>query len=667
MNPLPYYVPIISCAAASLLSFSLIWRLSKVTVGLERVLEISRLIRRGAITYLNKQFSLVLLFSAVIAIILYVFFGAFKAISFSLGSVFSVLSAYVSTLITVNTNSKTVEAAKEGFFKAFLTALNGGMAAGLSLTSFGLLTVVGFYLLFLALGHNNIMDLVGLAFGASLVALFARVGGGIYTKAADISADAVGKVEMKLLEDDPRNPAVIADQVGDNVGDVAGTGSDVFQSYVCMLIASIILGMTVHGFLGTLYPLIVLSTGLLSSAISLLFISFPFMGLRWLMFRIMYVPAILTAMISAVMSQYLFGNLRTFLPILMGILSVLLLAQITIYYTSPNSRLVRALVRASKYGPAVNILTGLSIGLEAALLPTLVISAALFLAYYFEGLYGVTLTATGFLSIMASFVSMAAYGPIVDNADGLITMAKMDEKFRRTMDILDSIGNVAKATCKVYAIGTSALAQVALFSTYLTAARLDAINAADPRVIIGILIGGSLSFVFCSLIIRAVSKASHIMIEEIRRQFATSLSPPQNAKRSKVRPGYIHCIEICTRAALRGMLFPALLSVVAPLSIGLLLGNEALGGLIVGNLATTLPLSLLMCISGAAWDNAKKYIEIKLHESRGSPTHAATVIGDTVGDPLKDAAGPSLDIFINLIGTAALMYIMMNIASFLGH
>lgn len=606
--------------------------------------------------YLNKQFLLVLLFSLVFAAVLDIFFGIWKAISFLLGSVFSTLSAYIGTLITVNMNSKTAEAAKEGSFKAFFRAFSGGMVAGLSLTSFGLLAVVGLYLLFLALGHGSITDLIGLAFGASLVALFARVGGGIYTKAADISADVVGKIEMKLPEDDPRNPAVIADQVGDNVGDVAGTGSDVFQSYVCMLIASIILGTATHGFIGALYPLIVSSFGLLSSAINLLFAGIPFKSFKRLIYGMIYAPAILTIIASAIASQCLFGSLRAFLPTLMGIISVLLLAHITNYYTSPNSKFVKAIIRASRSGPAVNILTGLSTGLEAVLLPTVVISIVVFLAYHFEDLYGLSLAATGFLSIMATFVSMAAYGPIVDNADGLIAMSKMGKEFRRTMDILDSIGNVTKATCKVYAIGTSALAQVALFSTYLTSTRLSAINAADPRVITGILIGGSLSFVLCSLVIRAVSKASYTMIEEIRRQLNAHTSPLHNVKR-KIKPGYIRCIEICTKAALRGMFFPAFLSVLAPFITGLLLGKEPLGGLIIGNLVTTLPLSLFMCISGASWDNAKKHIEIRMQEDKGSPMHAASVIGDTVGDPLKDAAGPSLDIFINLIGTAALMHV----------
>jgi len=649
------YIPIFSCIAVNLFSILLARRLSTGLSNLKKISEISEIIKRGAITYLNKQFLWILLFSAIVAVLLDIFFGVFKTVAFSLGSIFSVISAYLGTLVAVNTNYKTAESAKEGFLKAFFTAFSGGIIAGLSLTSFGLLAVTGLYILFLAFNFNDLSGLIGLAFGASLVGLFARVGGGIYTKAADITADVVGKIEMGLPEDDPCNPAVIADQVGDNVGDIAGTGSDVFQSYVCMLIASIILGVSMHGSVGALYPLIVSGSGLISSAVSLLSARISVRGFRWMIYKIMYIPAILAVVSSAVTSQYLFGNLRMFLPTLMGIIAILLLAYITSYYTSLRSKPVEDLVKASKYGPALNILTGLSTGLEAAFPPTIIILATVFLSYYLEGLYGLALVAVGFLSIMATFVSMAAYGPIVDNANGLITMSRMGEDFRKTMDMLDSIGNVTKAICKVYAIGTSALAQVALFSTYLASARLNTINAADPQVIIGILIGGSLSFILCSLVIKAVSKASYTMIKEIHRHFTKSVPSPHNARR-KSKIGYIQCIEICTRAALRGMFFPAILSIITPFVVGPLLGKEALGGLIVGNLVTTLPLSLLMCISGALWDNAKKRIEMSVHESRSSPIHTASVIGDTVGDPLKDAAGPSLDIFINLIGTAALIY-----------
>ncbi|MCX8171767.1 MAG: sodium-translocating pyrophosphatase, partial [Candidatus Bathyarchaeota archaeon] len=479
-----------------------------------------------------------------------------------------------------------------------------------------------------------------------------RVGGGIYTKAADISADLVGKVEIGLPEDDPRNPAVIADQVGDNVGDVAGTGSDVFQSYVCALIAAMILGASTRGVAGLTYPLLILGAGLISSAIGLFLSVGLSRDLKRSVYLGIYIPALLASMFSAVISRILFGDLEAFYATLAGIIAILLLAHTTNHYTSPGGKVVKSIMFASRSGPAINILTGLSAGLEAVLTPALILSSVILLAYHFGGLYGITLSAVGFLSTMATFVSISAYGPIVDNANGLITMSKINADLRKTMDILDSIGNMTKATCKVYAIGTSALAQVAIFSAYLSAAKLNAINVVNPLVVAGMLIGGSISFVLCSLVIKAVSKAAHIMIDAVRKQFEGNSKRKEGGR----KPIYIRCIDISSKAALKGMFYPALLSIIAPFTVGLLLGPEAMGGFIVGNLVTTLPLSLIMCISGAAWDNAKKGIETGGRKEREDTAYVASIIGDTVGDPLKDAAGPSLDIFINLIGTAALIY-----------
>jgi len=648
-------IAIIASIFAQIFSIFIVYRLShKYNVVAGKISEISDLIKRGSLAYLNKQFLLVSIVGIILAVAAGLFFGLLTALTFSLGSIFSALSAYLGTLIAINTNSKAACSAKESFQRAFMTAFNGGTAVGLLLTSFGLLVVSGLYALFLALGYDDPSNLVGLGFGASLIGLFARVGGGIYTKAADISADLVGKVEMGLSEDDPRNPAVIADQVGDNVGDIAGTGSDVFQSYVCMLIATMILGMLTRGKEGATYPLLVLSTGLISSLIGSIFTRIgggSVKGAKRSIYLGIYAASLLTATSSGILAYRIFGDLKVFYSVLAGIVAILLLAHITEYYTSPENKIVRSIVTASKSGPAINILTGLSVGLEATLIPTLILSLAILTAYWFEGLYGVTLVSVGFLSIMATFISMAAYGPIIDNANGLITMSRMNAELRKIMDMLDSIGNMTKATCKVYAVGTSALAQVALFSAYLKAAHLSAINIANPLTVVGLLIGGSLSFLLCSLVIKAVSRAAHIMIREVRREFSGG-----EIEKLGRRHNYIRCIEISTRAALKGMFYPAMLSIVTPFIVGILLGPEALGGLIAGNLATTLPLSLLMCISGAAWDNAKKYIEVSRREEKGSPVHAASVIGDTVGDPLKDAAGPSLDIFINLIGTAALLY-----------
>jgi len=647
MNAVAFVAPAASIIAQFLSAFlahTVFHKSSKPGI----IVDISKIIRDSAITYLNKQFLFVAIFGAILAVMAGLTFGLLTAITFSLGAAFSAISAYISTLIAVNANSRTVKAANKGFYNAFLTAFRYGTAIGLSLTGFGLLIVSGLYLALSSLGYSSPASLVGLGFGASLVGLFARVGGGIYTKAADISADLVGKVEMGLAEDDPRNPAVIADQVGDNVGDVAGTGSDVFQSYVCTSIAAMILGSSIYGDEGIVYPLAVLGFGLLSSAAGSLFLRLGGRRIRLSVYSGVYASAILASLASALLSMALFSSLNVFYATLTGILAILLLTHVTEYYTSPERKPVKAIAKASGTGPAVNILSGLSVGLEGTAFPVIIFSAAVLLAYFFEGLYGITLVAVGFLSIMATFISMASYGPIVDNANGLVTMARMGDNLRRTMDMLDSVGNITKAICKVYAIGTSALAQVALFSAYLNAAHLSALDAASPKTISGMLVGGVLSFFLCSLIIRAVSRAAYIMIREIRRQL-------NGSKNGELRPNYNRCISISTKAALRGMLYPAAFSIAVPFAVGIFLGPEALGGLMAGNLVTTLPLSLFMCISGAAWDNAKKYIETGEYGGKGSSAHEASVIGDTVGDPLKDAVGPSLDIFINLIGTIALI------------
>lgn len=614
-----------------------------------KMLEFSNLIKGCTVTYLKRQFFAVSVFSVILAVIIALAFGLFTALTFSVGSIFSALSAYIGTMIAVNTNFRAARNARRGINKAFQTAFQGGTAIGLILTGFGILVVSGLHALFSSMGYKDPSMLVGLGFGASLVGLFARVGGGIYTKAADISADLVGKVEAGLAEDDPRNPAVIADQVGDNVGDVAGTGSDVFQSYVCTLIAAMILGASIYGSSGVAYPLLVLGAGLISSTVGSFITRVKSRNIKRLIDVGMYVSAVLTALASAMISWMIFNSLNAFYIILTGVIAVVLLAHVTEYYTSPGRKPVESIVKASETGPAINILSGLTVGLESTAMPTIIFSATILLAYHFEGLYGITLAAVGFLSINATLISMASYGPIADNANGLITMSGADPESRRTMDSLDAVGNVTKAVCKVYAVGTSVLAQVALFSAYLNAANLRTLDISNPLTIAGMLTGGMLTFLLCSLIIRAVSRAAYTMIREIHKQFSMGF-------RRNPKPNYARCIDISTRAAIKNMLYPAALSVAVPFTVGLLLGPEAMGGLIAGNLVTVLPMALLMCISGAAWDNAKKSFEANNQPHKGDIVHAATVIGDTIGDPLKDAAGPSLDIFINLIGMAALIY-----------
>ncbi len=611
------------------------------------MVEISDAIKIGATAYLNRQFKTVSIIGAALTVILWLTLGVSSALTFAVGALFSALSAYVGVVIAIRTNVKTAEAAKRGFKEALATASHSGTVVGLSLTGLGLLGVSGLYILV-----GDPLFIVGLGFGASLIGLFARVGGGIYTKAADMGADLVGKVEMGFPEDDARNPAVIADQVGDNVGDIAGTGSDVFQSYVCAMVAAMIIGITVHGNDGLTYPLVVLGAGIIASIVGSFFVRTRNGDARQALNKSMYVAALVVSAASAFASWLIFHDLYAFYATFVGVVAVILFAWLTQYYTSPDSAPVKAIATASKTGPATNILMGFALSFESTAFPIIVFSAAIMLAYHFEGLYGIALVAVGFLSITATFIAMSSYGPIVDNARGMMEMVGSNIEEQKVMDALDSVGNITKAVCKVYAIGTSALAQVALFSAYVQAAKLQTIDVMNTSVVAGLLIGGMLSFIFCSLVIKAVGKAAYSMIREVRKQFSENFG----LTNGEAKPNYARCVDISTRAALRGMLLPAVLSVAVPLGVGLTLGREAMGGLIVGNLVTMLPLALIMCIGGAAWDNAKKYVEAGNLGGKGTATHDATVIGDTVGDPLKDAAGPSLDIFINLIGTIALLY-----------
>jgi len=645
----------ISGVIALVFATYLAYRVLKKPKGSEHIIDISNSIKIGATAYLNRQFTTAAIFGAVLSFIIYFTLGYVTALTFVVGAIFSALSAYVGVIIAINTNMRTAESARHGIKEALSTSFQSGTVIGMSLAGLCLLGVSSLYFLL-----KDPFLLVGLGFGASLIGLFARVGGGIYTKAADVGADLVGKIEMGIPEDDPRNPAVIADQVGDNVGDIAGTGSDVFQSYVCTLVAAMILGISMYGKEGLIYPMIILGAGILSSIVGSFFVRVDHVGARRAINRGMYVAAILISIVSAFVSWEIFHSLNAFYATLAGIITVILFAYMTEYYTSFNKKPVRAIANASRTGAATNVLMGYAMSFESMAIPIIVFSASIMVAYYFDGLFGITLLAVGFLSITATFIAMSSYGPIVDNAHGMVEMTGLSSKVHLVMNKLDSVGNVTKAVCKVYAVGTSALAQVALISAYISAAKLVTIDVTKPPIIVGMLIGGMLSFLFCSLIIKAVGNAAYKMIEEIRRQFR------RNHKfRNGEKPNYARCVDISTKAAIRGMFLPAILSMIVPLIVGFLLGREALGGLIIGNLVTMLPLALVMCIGGAAWDNAKKFIEAGNFGGKGTPTHAAAVVGDTVGDPLKDAAGPSLDIFVNLIGIVALLYATSSLAYFI--
>jgi len=626
----------------------LIRDLLKKSKGPAKMVEISEAIRVGANTYLALQFFIAALFVAGLAAILGWILGVAIALSFTLGAILSGLSAYVGMRIAIYMNVRTANAACCSFNESLSIATKSGTVAGLSLTGLGLL---GVGLLYIIVGDPLL--LLGMGFGASLVGLFARVGGGIYTKAADIGADLVGKVEESIPEDDPRNAAVIADQVGDNVGDIAGTGSDVFQSYVMALVAAMIVGLAVYGISGLLYPLIVAAVGVVSSLVASFFISTKKGDAQKAIYRGLYIAVGLVCLITLPLSWLIFGGLREYLATVLGTFTVIFLAWLTLHYTSLRRRPVQDIARASSAGPAMNIIVGLAKGFESAVPSVLVFAASVLLSFVVNGIYGVSIVAVGFLSINATLVAMSSYGPIVDNAKGIVELSGVSHgNALKIIDDLDSVGNTTKAVCKVYALGTSAFAQVAIFSAFIQATNLRVINVANPTVTAGLLMGGVLSFLFVSQILRAVGNSAFRMVEEVRRQFAEI----PGLITGTAKADYAKCVRISTRGALKGMFFPAIIAIIFPLAVGYFIGVEAVGGLLAGNLVSTILLGFMMIQSGASWDNAKKYVEAGNLGGVGTATHQATVVGYTVGDPLKDAAGPSLDFLMNLIGSMSILF-----------
>ena len=637
-------------ASATLLSIKIL----KTEVKDTRILEISAIIKEGATAFLKRQYKAIMIFAIILFVIMQL--AAFTLenfdyripITFLLGAAFSGLAGFIGMEVAIRTNCRSVDAAKERFERAFSIAIEGGLVTGLFVTGLGLL---GVSLLYYFTTNMNVV--VGFGFGTALIALFGRVGGGIYTKAADIGADLVGKVEAKIPEDDPRNPAVIADQVGDNVGDVAGMAADIFESYACTLIAALLIGWKIMSEDKFMFPVIIQSIGILASLIALAFMyrveeENPFKTINSGFLS----AGIIIAAFSAFLTWVTFGgDLSPFFSLLMGLLAIILLAALTQYYTSNRFSPVREVARASQTGPAINFLAGMALGLESTALPVIVVCAAILIAFSFGSLYGVALAAVGFLSIAPLIVGLDAYGPIVDNASGMAEMTGIRGKVRRRLEELDSVGNTTKAICKSFAIGAAALAAIALFAAYIEEAEIGTINIANPSVIAGALMGAMLAFIFCSTLLRAVSNGAFKMVEEVRRQFREI----KGILEGKVKPDYENCIAISTKAALEGLILPGILSIVIPIIIGFLLKKEALGGFLLGNVAASFPLALFLAHSGTAWDNAKKYIETGHYGGKGTETHAAAVMGDTVGDPFKDTAGPSLNILMDIIGTIALL------------
>jgi K(+)-stimulated pyrophosphate-energized sodium pump len=640
--------PIVGLAAI-VFAIYLLWHdLLRKSKGPPEMVEIHDAIRVGAHTYLALQFLVAALFVAGLSVILSYVLGVTIALSFTLGAVLSGLAAYLGMRVSIYMNVRTANAAHNSFGESLAIATKSGTVVGLSLTGLGLL---GVGLLYFIMGDPLL--LLGMGFGASLVGLFARVGGGIYTKAADIGADLVGKVEENIPEDDPRNAAVIADQVGDNVGDIAGTGSDVFQSYVMALVAAMILGLGVYGANGLLYPLFVAASGIMASLVASLLVTTRAKDAQKAIYQGMYVAVGLVCLFVLPFAVVIFGGLREYLATILGTFTIVFLAWLTLYYTSMRRKPIQGIARASRAGPAMNIIFGFARGFESAVPSVLIFAASVLVSFAIDGIYGVSIVAVGFLSINATLVGMSAYGPIVDNAKGIMELSGVHQgNALEIMDELDSVGNTTKAVCKVYALGTSAFAQVAIFIAFLQATNLRVINIANPTVVSGLLIGGVLSFLFVSQILKAVGNTAFRMVGEVRRQFAQIPGLMEGTGKAD----YAKCVRISTRGALKGMFLPAVIAIVFPLAVGYSIGVEAVGGLLAGNLVSTILLGFMMIQTGAAWDNAKKYVEAGKMGKVGEKTYEATVVGDTVGDPFKDAAGPSLDFLMNLIGSMAILF-----------
>ena len=653
------FIALFAGAVALILALLIALKILSREVEDKGMVKVHEAIKIGAKAYLKLQFKTITPFIIVTAILLgIVLKSPFPALTFALGALLSAFAGYAGMVVAVNANLRTAEASRRSLNDAFKTAFYSGSVMGLTLTGIGLIGVTALYLL----AGEDPSRIVGLGFGASLTALFARVGGGIFTKAADMGADLVGKVEKGIPEDDPRNPAIIADQVGDNVGDIAGTGSDVFQSYICTLIAAVLVGFQEGMKAGgvekalewALFPIAVMTVGIFASIFALIFVKAKREKPIIVVDQGILAASIFVIVVSYFMVSSIFrGNLNPFYAIVIGIVTVFLFAFFTEYYTLHSYSPVKSIAEFSQTGVATNILMGLAVGLESVAIPIIVFCIAVFLSYQVLGLFGISLLAVGFLSITAVIMSMSAYGPIVDNAQGIIKMTHIkDEKAYENANVLDSVGNTAKAICKGYAVGASGLAQVALFSAFVEAAGLQSINLVAPHVIVGLIIGAMTTFLFSSSLFRAVGRAAFQMIAEVRRQFKTIVGLAEG----KAEPDYVKCIDISSKAALKGLFLPAIISIVAPLVVGFTLNAEAVGGFIVGNIASVLPMALLMMNSGTAWDNAKKYIEAGALGGKGSKTHAAAVVGDTIGDPFKDTSGPSLDILINVIGSIALLF-----------
>jgi K(+)-stimulated pyrophosphate-energized sodium pump len=650
-------IAIVVSVLALLYAGYLSMRILKVKPGSKKMQDIAHAIREGAMAYMARQYKTIAIFAIIITGILYWLFGIPVAAGFLFGAILSGISGYIGMSISVQANVRTAEAAKTGLKPALDVAFKGGSVTGMSVVGLALLAVSVFYAIF-----RDPATLVGLGFGASLISLFARVGGGIFTKAADVGADLVGKIEKGIPEDDPRNPATIADNVGDNVGDCAGMGADLYETYVVTLLAAMLLAMipsvsqTFN--MAVEFPLMLGVVAIVASIVGTWFVKLgKSQNIMGALYKGLFASGIIAAIGFYAVTVYTKNPLNLFLAALVGLVITVLINIITEYYTSTKYKPVQKIAEASLTGAGTNLISGLGFGMQSTFVPVLVICAGIFAAYLFAGVYGIAIAAVAMLSLTGVIIALDSYGPITDNAGGIAEMAGLAEKVRKNTDALDAVGNTTKAVTKGYAIGSAALGALALFAAFTQEIGhvLDGpVNflLTDPAVIIGLFLGAMLPFIFSAVLMNAVGTTAHKVVIEVRRQFKEI----KGLMSGKAKPEYGKCVDIVTKAALGNMIVPAIIAIAAPLLVGLLLGIKALGGLLIGVILSGLVMALFMSNAGAAWDNAKKYIEDGNHGGKGKDAHKAAVVGDTVGDPFKDTAGPALNALIKVMNTFAIVF-----------